>query len=376
MLEDGMQLPVKSYMSGDPVSILAEASALEAFDLLVDRGIRHLPVVDAQLRVIGVLSIDDLRAALPVEVSTRRELSPAERAMIRDWRVGELMSHAPELVEEEASMADAADRMADRRIGCLPVVDEQGKLVGLLSETDALRALAASARLMERPDPSRKESELQDLVAELERERQRITERLDRYHDTERALSADAHDQPMDDPERGADLREVRFTEALDALAARRLEAIDRALDHAVQGRLSVCDGCGGTIPLTRLRALPGTTVCVRCARAGEGEPEPEEPFERVPGGRAETGRAELGAKVYTRFGEGKLLRIALYGSCTRCGEVEGRHEPIRDVVVCGTDECGEWLEEVCERAVVEIGDREVYVEPGEIRSVDDAPYD
>lgn len=371
-----MQLPVKSFMSGDPVSILAEASALEAFDLLVDRGIRHLPVVDAQLRVIGVLSIDDLRAALPVEVSTRRELSPAERAMIRDWRVGELMSHAPELVEEDATMADAADRMADRRVGCLPVVDEQGKLVGLLSETDALRALAASARLMERPEHSRKESELQDLVAELQRERQRITERLDRYHATERELSADAHDQPMDDPERGADLREVRFTETLDALAARRLEAIDRALDHAAQGRLSVCDGCGGMIPLTRLRALPGTTVCVRCARAGEGEPEPEEPFERVPGGRAETGRPELGSKVYTRFGEGQLLRIALYGTCRRCGEVEGRHEPIRDVVVCGTEECGEWLADVCERAVVEIGDREAYVEPSEIRSVDAAPYD
>ena len=45
-----------------------------------------------------------------------------------------------------------------------------------------------------------------------------------------------------------------------------------RALDHAAQGRLSVCDGCGGRIPLTRLRALPGTTRCVRCARADERE--------------------------------------------------------------------------------------------------------
>ncbi|UCE87849.1 MAG: CBS domain-containing protein [Deltaproteobacteria bacterium] len=371
-----MPLPVKSYMSGDPVSIRAEASALEAFDLLVDHGIRHLPVVDARLRVIGVVSIDDLRAALPFEVSTRRTLTPAERSMIQDWRVGELMSHGPDVVQEDASMADAADRMADRRIGCLPVVDGNGKLVGMLSETDALRALASSTRLSELPERHRKEAELRELVVELERERARITARLDRYHATERELSAEAHDQPMDDPERGADLREVRFTEALDALAARRLEAIDRALDHAVQGRLSVCDGCGGPIPLTRLRALPGTTLCVRCARAGEGAPEAEEPFERVPGGRAETGRPELGSTVYTRFGEGKLLRVALYGTCARCGEVEGRHEPIRDVVVCGTDACGEWLDEVCERAVVEIGDREAYVEPSEIRSVPGMPYD
>ena len=43
-----------------------------------------------------------------------------------------------------------------------------------------------------------------------------------------------------------------------------------RALDHAEQGRLSRCDGCGGSIPLTRLRAVPGTTLCVACARAQE----------------------------------------------------------------------------------------------------------
>ena len=64
--------------------------------------------------------------------------------------------------------------------------------------------------------------------------------------------------------------QELRLAETLDALATRRLEVIDRALDHAAQGRLSVCDGCGGRIPLTRLRALPGTTRCVRCARDEE----------------------------------------------------------------------------------------------------------
>jgi RNA polymerase-binding transcription factor DksA len=91
-------------------------------------------------------------------------------------------------------------------------------------------------------------------------------------HAEERALSVDAYGEPRDEAERGADLRELRLVESLDGLAARRLEAIDRALDHAAQGRLSVCDGCGGRIPLTRLRALPGTTRCVRCARADERE--------------------------------------------------------------------------------------------------------
>jgi RNA polymerase-binding transcription factor DksA len=62
----------------------------------------------------------------------------------------------------------------------------------------------------------------------------------------------------------------VRLTEALDALAIRRLRAIDHALERAHAGRLEVCDGCGGRIPLPRLRALPGTTLCIDCARARE----------------------------------------------------------------------------------------------------------
>jgi RNA polymerase-binding transcription factor DksA len=180
------------------------------------------------------------------------------------------MTHAPETATAETPLAEAADRMADRRIGCLPVVDDDGRLAGILTETDALRALATT--LLTGRAGRAERSELDALVDELRSERERITARLDRVHAEERALSVDAYGEPRDEAERGADLRELRLVESLDGLAARRLEAIDRALDHAAQGRLSVCDGCGGRIPLTRLRALPGTTRCVRCARADERE--------------------------------------------------------------------------------------------------------
>jgi CBS domain-containing protein/RNA polymerase-binding transcription factor DksA len=263
-----MEARVKAWMSGDPVALRAEASALEALDLMVRRGIRHLPVVDGESRVVGVLSLDDLRAALPIAVSLRTPPSASERELARDWRVGEVMTHAPETVTSETPLAEAADRMADRRIGCLLVVDEDGRLGGILSETDALRALATT--LLTGRTARGERSELDGLVDELRRERERITARLDRVHAVERELTTDAYGEPRDAAEQGADLRELRVAETLDELAARRLEAIDRALDHAAQGRLSVCDRCGGRIPIQRLRALPGTTVCVRCA--GEQE--------------------------------------------------------------------------------------------------------
>ena len=74
----------------------------------------------------------------------------------------------------------------------------------------------------------------------------------------------------MDVPELSAERDLVGLEASLDALAAKRLAALDRALDHARQGRLSVCDGCGGSISLPRLLALPGTTLCIACARAAE----------------------------------------------------------------------------------------------------------
>jgi acetoin utilization protein AcuB len=265
-----MEARVKEWMSGDPVAIEPEASAVEALDLMTDRGIRHLPVVDAARRVVGVVSVDDLRAALPVPLGPRQPLSPADRELAREWRVGEVMTHAPETLSCDASLAEAAERMAERRIGCLPIVDEEGRLAGLLSETDALHALATSLHLREAPARRARQAELEALVATLQSERQRITLQLDRYHDVERRLSIDPHDQPMDQAEAGADLRDVGLTASLDELAARRLEALDRALDLAAQGRLGVCDRCGGAIPLTRLQALPGTTLCVACAREAE----------------------------------------------------------------------------------------------------------
>jgi CBS domain-containing protein len=265
-----MPMTVKELMSGDPVSVAADASALEAYELLLRHGIRHLPVVSPSGRVVGVITADDLAAALALPLRPQRTLAPGEARAALEWWVAELMTHAPATLGRDATLAEAAELMAEGRFGCVPIVDEKGRLEGLLSETDLLFALANDLR-KQRPAGRRAETAgtLNELVAQLERERARIGAQLDRYHRVERELTADSH-EPTDLPEQSSDLTEVSLTERLDALAARRLAAIDRALDHARQGRLSRCERCGGGISLPRLRALPGTTLCIDCARAEE----------------------------------------------------------------------------------------------------------
>jgi acetoin utilization protein AcuB len=261
---------VRDWMSRDPVSITADASALEALERMQDRGIRHLPVLDRERHVIGVLSIDDLRAALPFEVGLRKVPRSDEAESAREWAVGDIMTHAPVMLLESATLAEAAERMAARRIGCLPIVDEKGRLTGLLSETDLLRALARHLRAEHPAEPPRDEPprpDLEQLVADLVREREELLRRRDRYHAAERELSTRAEREPVDVADEGADRAELLVTEALDEHAQRRLRALDHALERAAQGKLDVCDSCGRPIPLARLRALPGTTLCVDCAR-------------------------------------------------------------------------------------------------------------
>jgi CBS domain-containing protein/RNA polymerase-binding transcription factor DksA len=368
------RVPVKNWMSGDPATVALGASALEALDTMLERGIRHLPVLDERGRVVGVVSFDDLRAALPFCVSRGAPPAPSEREAARGWSIADVMTHAPRTIGPDDSLADAAQQMALERIGCLPVVDAERRLTGLLSETDVLHALATTLWSDEVRERRGARAELDPLVAALRREREAIARRLDRLHAEELDLSRDLHDTPQDAADRGAEQSRVSALESYDELSARRLEALDRALDHAAQGRLGVCDACGRAIPPARLRAMPGTTLCIACARAAEGGREPGPGFERVPGGRAETGRVELGSRVHTRFGEGQLLRVSPFGTCRRCGDVEGRLEG--DEVRCANEGCERTLSGVLERAVVAVEEREVYVEPHELRPVDPAPYD
>lgn len=264
-----MQTTVKQFMSGDPVSIEPGATALDAYEVMLRHGIRHLPVVAPDARVIGVVTADDLAQALALPLRPGRALEEGERRAALEWCVGEIMTHAPQTLCRDATLAEAAERMAAGCFGCLPIVDESGRLEGLLSETDLLHALA-NLHARERPSDPGKPAALAGLVAQLEGERARIVEQIDRYHAVEHELLADSRERPMDLPERSAELGEVSLTATLEGLATRRLAALDRALDHAAQGSLSRCDRCGGSISLPRLRALPGTTLCIDCARAIE----------------------------------------------------------------------------------------------------------
>lgn len=137
-----MDLEVKAYMSGAPLSIEPDASAIAALDLMIEHAIRHLPVVDGKGRVRGIVSFEDLRAALPVPISLTRPLEPAARQSAFDVRVSDAMTAAPMTISADTPLREVVSRMLQHRIGCLPIVDERGVLDGIVTQTDLLQALA------------------------------------------------------------------------------------------------------------------------------------------------------------------------------------------------------------------------------------------
>ncbi|MGH0037541.1 MAG: CBS domain-containing protein [Myxococcota bacterium] len=265
-----MQTQIKTFMTGMPTSIDVDASAGTALALMTERGIRHLPVVDTDHQVVGLLALDDLRSAFP---GARLAEAGDESA---PTPVGDVMTHAPAVLLDGESLEVAAETLAESGADCIPVVDADGRLSGLLTVKDCLHALvtllwAERHREEGRPPAAPPARTGRTLLETLHTERAALAAQLDATQRAERALTGARREQPLDLVEHTEDEREAGLNEQLAEIATRRLRAVERALERAEHGRLGVCERCGGDIPEGRLRALPETTLCVRCATEIEG---------------------------------------------------------------------------------------------------------
>ena len=129
--------PIHRFMTPTPHSISTRQTLAEAHQVMRERGVRHLPVLE-EGRLVGVVSQRDLYL-----LETLRGVDAARE------QVEEAMSGEPYVVAPDAPVDDVAEAMAVHRHGSALVV-EASRVVGIFTSTDALRALV---RLLRSPGP-------------------------------------------------------------------------------------------------------------------------------------------------------------------------------------------------------------------------------
>lgn len=126
---------VRDIMSDKIVTISADDTLSTVEDIMTLGRVRHMPVVNGG-QLVGVVSERDLLRASLSNLSAFG--SEHRRAFLYGVEIRRVMSEPPVVIDPDATIAEAASVMADRKIGCLPVVDPVGNLVGMLTETDVL----------------------------------------------------------------------------------------------------------------------------------------------------------------------------------------------------------------------------------------------
>ena len=128
---------VKDRMTRNPVTITPDTSFPQALRIIHESRFRHLPVVDREGKVLGIVTETDLLRASPSSASS---LSIYEmNYLLANLQIREVMSSPPITVPEDSPLEEAARTMVENRIGCLLVMRDDD-LVGVITETDIFKA--------------------------------------------------------------------------------------------------------------------------------------------------------------------------------------------------------------------------------------------
>jgi len=205
---DPLAQPVRAIMRSGVTTVAPSTPVADLVSLLVQRGYRSLPVVDADQRLLGIITDGDLmrRAGLLTRLGLQDQLTPEQlqdqvaALHTMPHRAEEIMTKPVVTVQPEDTVRQVAALMAKHMLKRLPVVDGAGRLVGLVSRVDVLRTVeyhqqtaeaeatapkagATVAELMNTEVPTvHPEATLEDIVRALESNYQRRVVVVDSEH--------------------------------------------------------------------------------------------------------------------------------------------------------------------------------------------------
>ena len=138
-------ITVNEIMTVDPYTLPETATLGDAIRLMQQNNIRHIPIVDADGGLVGLITHRD---ALSAAESTLRD--EAERKNVETVRLADVMTSEVDTVDEHSNLRRAALFLEKHKYGCLPVVT-QGKLKGIVTDSDFV---AVAINLLEQLETS------------------------------------------------------------------------------------------------------------------------------------------------------------------------------------------------------------------------------
>lgn len=130
---------VSRSMTRKVVTVSPDISLSEAQERMKHHNIRHLPVVANDDRLVGIVTDRDIRSAMPVSLIKGQD-DPESLQRFARLTVADVMTPDPMTISPSHTLQDALLLIQEKRVGAFPVVDQNGKLTGILSVRDLLRA--------------------------------------------------------------------------------------------------------------------------------------------------------------------------------------------------------------------------------------------
>lgn len=135
---------VRDLMTPDPITVTRRTAIKEALTILAERGVSALPVVDGSGRLRGIVSEADLIAQAVVRDPRAHESAVMVQPLEPPHAVDDVCTRSVMTVRSNDDVATAVDLMTSIGAKSLPVVDDDHHLVGILSRSDVVAALARS----------------------------------------------------------------------------------------------------------------------------------------------------------------------------------------------------------------------------------------
>ena len=127
---------ISTLMTYNPLCVFADDPVSDVYTIMMEQDIRHVPVIDRDGRVEGVISQRDLIKHALFALDDLNVLE--KKANLSDLSARSIMTPDPETITTDIPVSEAARLLLDNKIGCLPVTDGR-KIIGIVTESDFVK---------------------------------------------------------------------------------------------------------------------------------------------------------------------------------------------------------------------------------------------